>query len=374
MGVREQVESSTPAAKTPRRSEPAPFSFTPGQTLRKMGPSQENLKSPPISVRKQFMQEREREIGAAEEHNRIVGNRLARLPDTPISGPSSSLSAGRDDEANAVAEDESKEPSPDVVVAHSFPDKLIVPYTRTESTSLSLAPRPNQGLTKASTVIPLSAILLPLLLWLSNWKSASSSIGYCDTNTPTNAIAIARESRRADARACTALRAEQVLAHVPADQLVACDYAALPLVPFMPHPTACAPCPAHAECTHGRIVSCEPEYLLTPSVLGFLEPVLGGLPGVGPQAFPPTCRPDTEKKRYVGEMAKALEGFLAQARGRVECARLDKGLGAKRGEGEVYGLKEGDLKGVFEQRRGVGLVHHRLAGRQKSQGRSSDRK
>lgn len=363
MGVSAKRETSEePKHKTPRRSEPAPFSFTPGRaaaqsqpqpqpTLRKVRPSQEDLKSPPLSVRKQMLQERDRENEEAQAYNRVIGDKLAG-----ISGTSGEVDAGdSEEEEQEEVEVRAREETPKVVVtAHSM--SAAPPADRD---SLALVPRPSPGtldLKKASTLLPLSAILLPLLLWLSNWKSASSSIGYCDTSSSTNAIAQAREARRAEAAACNALRAEQTIAGVPADQLVTCDYSALPLVPFLPQPAACAPCPAHAECDHGRIVSCQPEYLLADSPLAFLEPVLGGLPGMGPHAFPPSCRPDTAKKRYIGEMAREVERFLAKARGGVECARRHKGKEGERGEGVVFGLKEEDLRGVFEPRRDVSFL------------------
>lgn len=383
MGVTTKRDPDEPLHKTPRRSEPAPFSFTPGRdhpqprqslaqappSLRKLGPSQEDLKSPPMSVRKQMLRERDRENEEAEAYNRVIGDKLAGREGTSSGAYGGSEEEEEEEEeqveyvqreANEDAEvdvPEFKEDTPDVVVtAHSMP-----PASPSDS-SFALIRRPSVNsldVRKASTYVPLSAILLPLLLWLSNWKASSSSIGYCDTALPSNAIAVAREIRRSDAAACYDLRAEQKIAGVPADQLVSCDYAALPLIPFLPQPTACAPCPPHAECENGRIVACEPEYLLADSPLAFLEPVLGGLPGVGPMAFPAKCRPDTEKKRYIGEMARELEGFLARARGGVECARQDKGRGKEgEGEGRVYGLKEEDLRGVFEPRRDVSFGPH----------------
>jgi hypothetical protein len=55
-------------------------------------------------------------------------------------------------------------------------------------------------------------------------------------------------------------------------------------------------------------------------------------------------------------MAREVERFLAKARGGVECARRHKGKEGERGEGVVFGLKEEDLRGVFEPRRDVSFL------------------
>jgi hypothetical protein len=108
-------------------------------------------------------------------------------------------------------------------------------------------------------------------------------------------------------------------------------------------------------CEDGALIACQPEYIMSYHPLAFLGPVVDGLPGVGPKAFPPTCRPDTARKRMIGGLAMEMEKELAKGRGHIVCAGM--GLGdAKKGDGARYGVTEQTLKERFAARRDVSFL------------------
>jgi len=206
--------------------------------------------------------------------------------------------------------------------------------------------------TRRPSTIPLGALFLLLLGFIANYKNQSASIGYCDSGASVNDIILHRQSALDNANACIARRTAMDLDNPGSGQEVHCDVSGLPLVPFAPRPTACAPCPQHAVCEDGNIVACDPEYILTPHPLSIISPALDGLPGVGPKAFLPSCRPDTAKKRMIGGLAKSMENDLAQGRGMVVCAGLGREDGRK-GQGERYGMEESTLRERYAERRDV---------------------
>ncbi len=217
----------------------------------------------------------------------------------------------------------------------------------------SILQKVSKSVPATSASIPLSIMLLLLLPLLANYKSQSSSIGYCDPSSSTNDIITSRQIAQESATACISRRTDQRLDPTISNaEIISCDTSALPLVPFIPRPEACAPCPPHAICSEGAIVGCEPEYLLSTNPFNFISPLVDGLPGVGPRAFPPNCKPDTYKKRMIGGLAKEIERDLAIGRGSVECAGIGKDDGRK-GQGERFGMQEETLKQRYIERRDV---------------------
>lgn len=202
--------------------------------------------------------------------------------------------------------------------------------------------------------IPMLLLSLLLLSLVGNYKSTSASLGYCDTTNDTNDLILNRQSKLDDARACVARRANLEFDDPEAAKAIQCDVKALPLIPFAPRPTSCTPCPPHALCQDGRLVGCLSEYILSDHPLSFLSPIVDGLPGVGPVAFPPTCRPDTARKRMIGGLAIQMEKELAKGRGDIVCAGIVKG-DAKTGDGVKYGITELTLKERFAARRDVSV-------------------
>ncbi|ORY20212.1 Man1-Src1p-C-terminal domain-domain-containing protein [Naematelia encephala] len=298
----------------PRFSEPA-RSTTPSSTLRRVGPSREELKTPPKEVRDAML--RQQDLDAAQQYNDAVSDKIAQL------------SSGQVDLGPAIT-----------TVSHVQSPTSLVKRVKAELPSVK-APR---------SLLPLSALLLLLLSFIANYKNGSASIGYCDPANNVNDITLTRQSELDDARACIDRRTLLDLDTPGAGKAIECDVSALPLVPFLPRPTACTPCPPHAICEDGQITACEPEFLLASHPLSFLSPVVDGLPGIGPRAFPPSCRPDTAKKRLIGGLAKEMESLLAKGRGQVVCAGLGKEDGRK-GPGERFGMSETTLRQSYEQRR-----------------------
>nr|XP_019005557.1 uncharacterized protein I203_02413 [Kwoniella mangroviensis CBS 8507]OCF69018.1 hypothetical protein I203_02413 [Kwoniella mangroviensis CBS 8507] len=300
----------------PRYSEPAPRAITPTSPgLRRVGPSKENLRTPPSEVKAAM----KRELDAAVQYNQAVENKL-----------------------NQITTKDADEPPQVTVESHIVPVETNSLVRKVENQVTTIP--------AIRTTIPLSVLFLLLLSLLANFKSNSSSIGYCDSGSDTNDIILNRQSAIDDVQACIARKASLELDNHEAAKQVNCDVKNLPLIPFLPRPTSCTPCPPHAECEDGAIEQCIPEYILTPHPLTFLSPIFDGLPGIGPEAFPPTCRPDTAKKRMIGGLAKELEKELSKGRGLIVCNGLGKDDGRK-GEGERYGVEENALRERFAARR-----------------------
>ena len=264
----------------------------------------------------------DKELVAAEKYNRVVQAKLNQL--------------GRDEE----------EEEPQISMSSHV------------NHGTSLVKRVNDHLpavTAPRSVVPLSVVALPLMKILANYKSHSASIGYCDSNNNTNDIILNRQSALDNANACIDRRTHLDLDSPGGGAMVHCDVSALPLLPFLPRPTECAICPAHAICNDGKILACEPEYILTPHPLTMLSTLADGIITVGPKAFPPSCRPDTVRKRMIGGLAKEIEGELARGRGLVVCAGLGREDG-RTGLGERFGMEEPTLKERFSARRDVSVI------------------
>lgn len=295
-------------------------------SLRRVGPSREDLKTPPQAVRDAAVAEKEqldKHASAAEQYNNAIREKLNEITTT-------------------------QEESTQIAIRQR--------PAETESTSLIKRQRSSQvaPISSPRSAIPLGALFLLLLSFIANYKSQSSSIGFCDSGSNLNDIILNRQSALDDANACIARRTALDLESPGAGQLVQCDVHALPLVPFVPRPTACAPCPPHAICEDGKIISCAPEYILSDHPLSIISPAFDGLPGLGPRAFPPSCRPDTAKKRMIGGLAKSLESDLAKGRGQVVCAGLGDEDGRK-GQGERFGVEESVLRETYASRRDVSV-------------------
>lgn len=314
----------------PRLSEPAPppSSYqpitvppvsTPG-ILRRVGPSREKLRTPPSATRDEMIHDRD--LAAAEKYNHQVSEKLNQ-----ITSPSADYEPQKTTHSSV---------NPETSLVRQVHDNL-------------------PAIANPKSAIPLSVLLLLLLSLLGNFKSQSASLGYCDPASNTNNIALTRENALVNAKSCIARRAAIGLDDPAAAKHIDCDVSALPLIPFVPRPTACAPCPPHAICENGQLVACEPEYILSSHPLSVLSPLMDGIPGMGPRSFPPTCRPDTAKKRMIGGLAKEMERELARGRGFIVCAGMG-GKDGRKGEGERFGVQESTLRERFTARRDVSAL------------------
>ncbi|KAK4686735.1 hypothetical protein P7C73_g3381, partial [Tremellales sp. Uapishka_1] len=310
-------KSSMGIQRTPhqpaRLSEGHPSVSTPTSILRRVGPSRENLKTPPPGVREAL-----KSGSSPEDYNRVVQAKMNKISSKDISV-----------EPEVTIESENHHPT----------------------SSNALIRRVQEAPVAAKSTIPLGLLFLLLLSTLLNYKSQSASLGYCDPTSETNNVILARNDAYHDARSCIARRAQDTLdPHVTSPSTIECNTKALPLIPILPRPDSCTPCPAHAVCDDGVLIACAPEYILHSSAFSFLSPVFDGLPSVGPKAFPPSCRPDTVKKRMIGGLAQEMEKELAKGRGQVVCAGLGKPDGRK-GDGELFGMEESTLRETFTARR-----------------------
>lgn len=203
-------------------------------------------------------------------------------------------------------------------------------------------PKPNRS------ALPLSLFGILLFLLAAHYKSMSASNGFCDNNSGTNSIILGRELPIKAAQDCIAQNSQ---GHSNELSTIDCDLQALPLVPFFPRPQKCVPCPANAQCGKGEVISCDSEYILKPSLLAPLSPLLDGWPMLPSRAFPPQCKPDTARMRQIGQLATQVERFLAKRRGTIECSNAAADLTV--GPGVRYGVSETELLNMFAKRRVV---------------------
>lgn len=332
----------------PRKSFPASL------TAARFMPDRESLQTPPRAWKEAHSSGRENEIdlGATtsgqedEGEPKVVAQEdMSRSPEDP--------NAPYVKHNEVVAKKLSFYKTGDSPPSSSSTKALI--RSKRPSSSLALATRPKAGtgnstlvVKSATTILPSLAALLSLLLYLIQWKDRSASIGYCDPNSNTNSILLSRQRAAIE---CAQAREN----HDGSDNevvLTACHADDLPFIPFVPMPSTCTPCPAHAVCVSVKFVGCEREYIVRPpfaaGLLGDTEP-FNGLPGLGPVAFPPSCVPDSEKKTLMLSMARAIEGELAKSRGESVCKRGHP----KDAVAEVFAVEEDELRNSFLERKDV---------------------
>lgn len=305
---------SDPTSKPRRAPRPSEWTASSAPTqsiLRRTGPSSENLRSPASEEHNQYRQE----VESANERNREVEKKIQDVAVTK-----------KDESQLAPARRERR--------------AIIRPKAKPANT--------------ASTTLSIGISLLVFLL-SSYYKSMSAANGYCDAGSTTNDVIQGREIPIANAQACLNRRAEWQLDHPGERPPYDCDLTSLPAVPFFPRPTKCTPCPQYANCANGEVVSCAPEYILTPSLLEPLNPLFDGWPGVPSRIFTPTCRPDTARMRQVGQLARQVEVELAKGRGHVECAGVSGNDNL--GVAERYGTLEKNIRESFAERRVVSHGH-----------------
>lgn len=199
--------------------------------------------------------------------------------------------------------------------------------------------------------LPMSLFSLLIFILCAHYKSISSTNGFCDNNSNTNSIILGRELPIKASQECIAQKVQWQADHPNETPNMDCDMTALPLVPFLPRPSKCVPCPTNAQCAKGKVISCDPEYILKPSLLAPLSPIFDGWPMLPSRVFPPKCKPDTTRMRQIGQLATQVERFLAKRRGTIECSNDAVDLTV--GPGVRYGVTEKELLNTFAERRVV---------------------
>lgn len=206
------------------------------------------------------------------------------------------------------------------------------------------------------STVPLSLFSLLIFIVVAHYKSLSAVNGFCDNNTNTNSVILGRELPIQAAQECIAQRTQFQVENPDETPALQCDLQALPLVPFLPRPTRCTPCPQNAQCTAGEVVACDSEYMLKPSLLAPLSPLFDGWPTFPTRVFPPSCKPDTTRMRQIGQLATGVERYLAKRRGLIECANEPKGKVVVP-PGLRYGVSETELSNTFAELRVVSSLY-----------------
>ncbi|KIM49156.1 hypothetical protein M413DRAFT_438323 [Hebeloma cylindrosporum] len=210
-----------------------------------------------------------------------------------------------------------------------------------------------------------------------NYKTESSSIGYCDRGSNTSRALEDVLSRHTALEACSTNRTLSSTNNQDA-QKPPCPLP--PLIPI-PRPASCTTCPDHASCTQFD-VTCDSGYILKPHILFSFIPVspsqsslttshvpqlteyvfkvisilTDGLPGFGSVAFPPRCVEDPQRKRNIGALGKAIESMLGKERGRRVCHGLSSGIQADLTEAAKWGIEESQLRNVFRKKTAPSLL------------------
>ncbi|WVQ83955.1 hypothetical protein IAT38_006100 [Cryptococcus sp. DSM 104549] len=300
----------------PRFSEPAPQAVAtpPTSILRRVGPSRESLRTPPSDVKAAL---RAKDLDDAVQYNHMIQDKLNRVS-------YESYDQAQDTQVTVYTERDILENDQSLVMRANRAIHKVVP-----------APK---------ATLPLSLLGMLLLFFVYQYQGQSAAIGFCDTGSHSNPILEAQQIDWAEREQCNKLEVERKLDNLPNIITEECTDRQPGLTHHLPQPSACAPCPQHAECADGQVVACAPEFILRPHPLQFLAPVFDGVPGFGPRAFPPMCKTDSEKMRNVAILARQMVIELRTGRGRVEC----EGGGDKEVNEVVrFGMEESALKDKF---------------------------
>ncbi|SOV08620.1 related to SRC1 - involved in sister chromatid segregation [Ustilago sp. UG-2017a] len=141
--------------------------------------------------------------------------------------------------------------------------------------------------------------IIGVLSWLVWYARETRALGFCDINSDTNAIV---EDRRLTA-----------LAFAQASNETIEDTTILP-ARFQP---TCTPCPAHAECAHGKVLGCSShDWVLRPNLRSHIPLARFFLPL---STTAPRCYPDTQKLVLASELAQAISHMLSEFKGEIVC-------------------------------------------------------
>lgn len=137
------------------------------------------------------------------------------------------------------------------------------------------------------------------IAWTMWYARETRALGFCDTNSDTNAIV---QDRQLTALAFARANNESVE-----------DTTILP-ERFQP---SCTPCPPHASCAHGQVVGCSSDdWVLQPNLRSHVPLAKWVLPL---RMTAPRCYPDTQKLVLASELAQAVSHMLADFKGEIVC-------------------------------------------------------
>lgn len=327
-----RVPVPTPEYREKRHQSDSPLKYGGGAEEVSVAVSHELVVSPPRA--KEVIQPGQEDVQEWEGYNNAVGDRLGGLTESQEGQSGGGSESGDDEleseeEVRALAKVEKKGKEVTKVVKDK--SKAVVKKTS------------GSGIGPAGRTLAVLGMMFAVLAWAHQYQQESARFGYCDTNKETNSIIRTKQDHLLRAANCVADRST-LIRESPlqsGEPIPHCEWEQeLPMLPFLPTPEACTACPSHAICDAGRIIGCQGDYILEPHLLDSLSPILNGLPGFGPVAFPPTCELDVKTKHRIGQIAKAVEAELAKTRGERVC------YGGKRvgSEVEKFGEEEGVLR------------------------------
>ncbi|SPO19851.1 related to SRC1 - involved in sister chromatid segregation [Ustilago trichophora] len=159
--------------------------------------------------------------------------------------------------------------------------------------------RPGKSLSDYLVSSVYTLILVGVFAWTVWYARETRALGFCDTNSDTNAIV---EDRRLTA-----------LAYAQANNETVED---MTLLPTRLQPT-CTPCPAHADCAYGKVLGCSSDdWVLQPNLRSHIPLANWFLPL---STTAPRCYPDTQKLVLASELAQAISHMLADFKGEIVC-------------------------------------------------------
>ena len=240
----------------------------------------------------------------------------------------------KEEDSNSAALDEEDEETRE--------DQDSLRLSRLQPIQLAVSPQSNSS--RALSLIFRVAVLVAFALCASStlhYKTTSSGIGYCDGGSNSNEHLRNLREKRRFVKECNARLAEGGPAE-QASRLV--DGVRCPLPDFFPPPDTCTPCPARATCHHHQ-VKCNDALIPLSHPLADVSGIssfLNGLPTIGPVAFPITCVEDRARLQKIGHVGKAIEDWLAKAKGDQMC--LTGGRKRAESDAEAWGVLLKDVK------------------------------
>lgn len=220
-----------------------------------------------------------------------------------------------------------------------------------DSRALVRKSTPSSGILAKSTRAMSYLFVLLAMLATGMYKIGSTSIGYCDAGSSSNAVLRELRENRLAAKECTARLLASEESRVVDDVLC-------PLEAFIPipPPDSCTPCPNRAMCQPHDVI-CKGAFILQEHPLAGvpgLSWLANGMPGLGSVAFPPTCVEDRRRLMMVGALGKSLEVWLSKVKGDKLC----KGLAKRKdgaGDAQAWGVTKQQLKDTIKRSVKVGL-------------------
>lgn len=167
-----------------------------------------------------------------------------------------------------------------------------------------------------------ASLAVSLVAYFLFWRYERLALGYCDTGSNT----------------------QRVLDNTgTADEAHSLAHTSLSWKVYDVIRPNCMPCPSHATCAFGKLISCDADYVRRPNA--WSNPVV---------PLPDKCQPDTEKLARVIELAALTSQHLRQHHGEILC-QAKSGL-AQINDVTRVGRRREDLADLIQPQAKVGLL------------------